>query len=178
MDWVGAVLGDDDPLLAGLGVDGLPLADRAALVARELEIPLAGSLAEAVARGGGVLVLDAHCPLVSAEDVVRVMSAAETSPAVGVRPVTDTVKRVRHDGGDWLGETVDREALVAVTAPLAVPDGSVLSGLEDGADVAGLVAALRRVTGVALVEVGPAARRVRDASDLELLSAGSPLRLE
>lgn len=173
--WVAVVLGGQDPLLAGLEVDGLPLADRAAGVARELGLPYAGTLTEAVqvAAGtrGGVLVLDAHCPLVAAADVARVMSAAGTSPAVGVRPVTDTVKRVWHDDGDWLGETVDREVLIAVASPLAAQDGSVLAGLDQVADVAELVATLRRAMEVALVEVGATARRVRDASDLELLTA-------
>jgi 2-C-methyl-D-erythritol 4-phosphate cytidylyltransferase len=172
--WTAVVLGGRDPLLAGLEIDGLNLSDRAACVAGELGLPLAASLAEAVARGGPIVVLDAHCPLVAADDVRRVQEAGRAGPAVGVRPVTDTVKRVRHTPGvDLLGETVDREALVALTAPLTVPDGSVLAGLETAADdVAWLAAALRRRTEVTLVEVSPAARRVRDGSDLELLSAG------
>ena len=73
---------------------------------------------------------DAHCPLTADGDVALVLAAAEAAPAVGVRPVTDTVKRVHaRRGGDWLGATVDRESLVWWPRPLVVPDASALAGV-------------------------------------------------
>ena len=178
MDWVGVVVGGHDPLLDGLTVEGRELAAVAAGVLDEVGVRQVGSLGEAIGQGGGVLVLDAHCPLVSTDDVTRVRAAAGPSPAVGVRPVTDTVKRVRHTSGvDLLGETVDRETLVAVVAPLAVPGAGMLAGLEEIGDLPELVASLRRRTEVALVEVGaigsPGPRRLRPRAAQRRLSRRS-----
>lgn len=170
--WVGVVLGGQDAALAGLTVAGRPLVEIAGDVLAEVGAPRVGSLATAAGTPGGVIVLDAHCPGVIAADVEAVRHAAAHGPAVGIRPVTDTVKQVLSDErGAFLGETVDRDTVAAVTAPLVVPDAAALSGMTGAADVAVVVAELRRRGTVALVEVGALSRRVADASDLELLGA-------
>ncbi|KQW48592.1 hypothetical protein ASC77_07560 [Nocardioides sp. Root1257] len=88
---------------------------------------------------------------------------------VGVRPVTDTVKVV-DDG--VVGETLDRDALVAVASPVVLPAGVVAAlGALPSTDFVALVDALRRRYPVELVEAPPAARRVGSAEDLRVLEA-------
>lgn len=171
-DVLGVVLGADDPALSGLSVGGVPLAELAARTLARLGIRVVGL--DEGARTGGLLVLhDAHCPLTPAASVETVVEAARTTgrPCIGVRPVTDTVKQVHVDAeGEWLGDTVDRDALVAVTSPLVLPDASLLAGAPP-ADLPALVAWLRERTEVGLVEVDARSRRVADASDVALLEA-------
>ena len=149
MSWVVEVVPWD-------GVAGTPWAGRCAAVAGALSL-----------EGDGLVLLDERCPGVAADDVRRVVAAAAGSVAVGVRPVTDTVKAVQ-DG--YVGPTVDRDALVAVCSPVAVP--ADLLGLVGSRDLPGLVA--RLLDGgvpVVLVEVPAAARRVADTAELALLEA-------
>jgi len=88
---------------------------------------------------------------------------------VGVRPVTDTVKIVA-DG--VVGETVDRDELVAVASPVVLPATVVAAlGALPSTDFVALVAELRRRYPVELVEAPASARRVASADDLRVLEA-------
>ncbi len=117
---------------------------------------------------GAYVVLDPLCPLVPAAfvaDLVERVRATGLAHA-GVRPVTDTVKTMR-DG--LVGQTVDREGLVQLAAPVVLPHPQ-----EVPETLADLVAGLGQVV---FVEAPALARRVRDASDLvllEALAAGAP----
>jgi 2-C-methyl-D-erythritol 4-phosphate cytidylyltransferase len=114
---------------------------------------------------------DALCPMTPASFIAEcVMTAVERDTVVvGVRPVTDTVKRV-DDG--VVGDTVDRASLVAVASPVVLPPG-VVAALDalPSLDFAELVAALGERFPVALVEAPPAARRVASEDDVRLLEA-------
>jgi hypothetical protein len=136
------------------GVAGTPWEGRCRALASGLSLP-----------GDGLVLLDERCPGVSADDVRRVVAAAAGAVAVGVRPVTDTVKALQ-DG--YVGPTVDRDALVAVCSPVAVP-GELL-GLVGSRDLPALVAGLLDDgVPVALVELPATARRVADADELALI---------
>ena len=88
---------------------------------------------------------------------------------VGVRPVTDTVKRV-EDG--VVGDTVDRADLVSVASPVVLP-ASVVAALDalPSLDFTELVTALRARFPVELREAPPAARRVATDEDIRVLEA-------
>lgn len=128
---------------------------------------------EHVQASGAALVL--HDPLCPATPVSFLESAISTSASTaavvaGVRPVTDTVKRL-DDG--VVGATVDRSTLVAVTSPVVLPPAVVASlpGWPDLTDVPTLVAGLRERYPVTFVEAPAEGRRVADESDLRLLEA-------
>ncbi len=89
---------------------------------------------------------------------------------VGCRPVTDTIKTV---AADRVGETVDRESLVAVTSPVVLSAEAVaaLDGWPDLADFAALVTSLRSRFPVELLEAPSLGRRVEDESAVVLLEA-------
>jgi 2-C-methyl-D-erythritol 4-phosphate cytidylyltransferase len=88
---------------------------------------------------------------------------------VGVRPVTDTVKVVT-DGE--VGETVDRDELVAVASPVVLPASVVAAlGALPTTDFVALVEELRRRYPVELVEAPPSARRIGSVDDLRVLEA-------
>ena len=114
---------------------------------------------------------DALCPMTPpafiADCVAR--SLERSCVVVGVRPVTDTVKVV-EDG--VVGETVDRDGLVAVASPIVLPP-TVVGSLEalPSLDFVELVAALRQRYPVELVEAPPEARRVGSEDDVRLLEA-------
>ena len=148
MSWVVEVVPWD-------GVVGTPWAGRCAALAAELDLP-----------GEGLVLLDERCPGVTAPDVRRVVASAVGAVAVGVRPVTDTVKALQEG---YVGPTVERDGLVAVCSPLAVP--ADLLGLVAGSrDLTALVSALvSDGVPVELVEVPATARRVADATELALL---------
>lgn len=118
-----------------------------------------------------VVLHDALCPLTPPAFIAGcVARAAETDEVVvGVRPVTDTVKRV-EDG--FVGATLDREGLLQVLSPVVLPP-AVVAGLEGlpTSDLAALVSLLAGRVAVHLVEAPPAARRVADQGDLRLLEA-------
>ena len=128
-----------------------------------------------VSAGEPFVVHDPLCPMTPPEFIAHCVARAldRSCVVVGVRPVTDTVKVVA-DG--VVGETVDREGLVAVAAPVVLPP-SVVAELDDlpTHDLVELVATLRSRYPVELVEAPPAARRVGsedDVWDLEALTAG------
>lgn len=106
----------------------------------------------------------AACVQVAVEDDVVV---------VGVRPVTDTVKSIAHEAvGEAVGETVDRDGLLAVATPVVLP-ARVVTELDDlpSTDFPTLVAALAERFEVRTVEAPPTARRVASTEDVELLQA-------
>jgi len=98
-----------------------------------------------------------------------VAAATDGRVAVGVRPVTDTVREV-DEAGD-LGETVDRSGLHAVASPVVLPAAVVaaLPELPPVDDLADLVVALRESHEVVLVEAPASARRMTDESDVRLV---------
>ena len=95
-------------------------------------------------------------------------------PVVGIRPVTDTVKVVADGAaGQVVGETLDRDALVAVASPLVVP-AAVLASLPrwPSADLARAVADLAAAGhAVETLESPPEGRRVSSPDDVRLLDA-------
>jgi 2-C-methyl-D-erythritol 4-phosphate cytidylyltransferase len=131
-----------------------------------------GTTWEGLVDSGEPFVLhDPLCPMTPPAFIADCVAhaVARGCVVVGVRPVTDTVKVVA-DG--MVGETVDREALVAVASPVVLPAGVVasLDGLPS-TDFVALVDALRRRYPVELVEAPPAARRVGSVEDLRVLEA-------
>src|SRR3954464_1012786 len=75
--------------------------------------------ADVQARDAALVLHDPLCPGTPAEFLARaVAAAAGGAVVVGVRPVTDTVKSIE---GGVLGDTLDREGLVAVASPVALP---------------------------------------------------------
>ena len=114
---------------------------------------------------------DALCPLVPAAFLAACVRLAveEEVVVVGVREVTDTVKRLE---GDRVGATLDRAGLLEVWSPIVLP-ASVCARLDepDTTSFAALVADLRSHTEVQLVTAPPEARRVSSPADLRLLEA-------
>ena len=116
---------------------------------------------------------DALCPLTPpaflATCVRRTLAA--DAIAVGVRPVTDTVKRL---DGQLLADTVDRETVWTVASPIVLPARVVaaLDAMPTG-DFATLVDEWSRTDWgpVLLVEAPPEGRRVHDPDDVRLLAA-------
>ena len=124
--------------------------------------------------GEPIVLHDALCPMTPAEFIAGCVARAVEADVVvvGARPVTDTVKE-SADG--FVGATVDRDGLVAVTSPVVLPPSVVarLDGLPS-TDLAALVDHLRRTqpeVTVELAEAPPAARRVADEDDVRLLEA-------
>ena len=114
---------------------------------------------------------DPLCPMTPPAFIAHCVSRAVEGACVvvGVRPVTDTVKVVA-DG--LVGETVDRDGLVAVASPVVLPPEVVASMDElPTHDLVELVAALRSRYPVELVEAPPAARRVGSEEDVRVLEA-------
>ena len=133
----------------------LPEALRGALLATVDEVLGA-------AEGDGHVVVDERCPGLDADTLRSLLVRARELPALGVRPATDTVKRLRE--GVVVG-TVDRAGLVQVASPLVVP---AAYGEPTGDSLSAMAAALGDVE---LVEVPAAARRLVDVEDLRLLLA-------
>lgn len=138
---------------------------------------------DVVAESGQALLLhDPLCPMTPPEFLARCAdrAAVEDRVMVGVRPVTDTVKVVQDaDGGDVIGETVDRDALVTICSPIVLPPSVIEDLLGTGGslpsiDFVELVRALQQRYGadrVVLVEAPPEARRVGSDEDLAVLAA-------
>jgi 2-C-methyl-D-erythritol 4-phosphate cytidylyltransferase len=172
----------------GMSVHGVPLTVYAVAVLEELlgvpvqlvgpGSPLAAtSLLDLWSGADLVAVHDPMCPGLSASGLRRCLAAAESGvAAIGVRPVTDTVKRV-EDG--WLGATLDRDSLSALTSPV-VFSGRALGGPDarlqragELADLSVLVGALAPACTLRAVEVPSSGRRVHDAADLRLLECSA-----
>lgn len=114
---------------------------------------------------------DSLCPLTPPDFIAScVQEAADReSVVVGVRPVTDTVKRV-VDG--FVGETLDRSGLVSVCSPVVLP-GAVVAALEalPTLDFTDLVVALRERWPVTLLEAPSGAARVSGPDDVRVLES-------
>ncbi len=125
-----------------------------------------------VAGLGRPLVLhDPLCPMTPPDFIAECaqVAVARDVVTVGVRPVTDTVKQV-IDGR--LGQTVDRDGLTLVCAPIVLPARVVAEiGDRPTDDFVGLVAALRSSYEVVLVDAPPSARRVASDEDIRVLEA-------
>lgn len=127
-----------------------------------------------------VLVHDPLCPLLPASTLADCARAVPPGgAAVGVLPVTDTVKRI---DGDVITSTVDRDALRVLAAPVAFAT-SLLPVLEhrlprarDLGDLARLVDLLADLGPVVPVQVPSFARRVADADDVAVLECLDGLR--
>lgn len=122
----------------------------------------------------GLLVHDALCPLASVEFIRSVRAEATSRPDASVlayRPVTDTVKTVVDSR---IQGTIDREGLAALVSPAVVASGVLARALaadtpppiEDFARLAGWLRARGEVD---LVRAPSLARRVDDASSVNLL---------
>lgn len=124
------------------------------------------------AHEAALVIHDPLCPATPVPYLRSLVRRAGTDPAVlvGVRPVTDTVRRVA-DGA--LTETVDRRELVSVASPVVLP-AAVVAELPDWPDLtdpAALVERLAERFAVVLVDAPPLARRLADDTDLALLEA-------
>ncbi len=155
-------------------VHGEPLVAAAAWAMGEAGVFLVdlGTSWEAITDAGAPFVLhDALCPLTPPAFLVEcVERAVERSVVVvGVRPVTDTVKRL-EDGR--VGRTIDRDGLLQVASPVVLPPDVVaaLDGVPPG-DFAALVAALAARFPVETLEAPAGARRVAGEDDLRVLEA-------
>jgi 2-C-methyl-D-erythritol 4-phosphate cytidylyltransferase len=118
---------------------------------------------------------DSLCPTTPPAFIAHCVSTALARGAVvvGVRPVTDTVKKlVVEDGVPVLGETVDRTALVSVASPIVLPP-AVVASLDawPTGDFAEIAAGLARRFPVVSVEAPSAGRRVTSPEDVRLLGA-------
>ena len=117
------------------------------------------------------LLHDALCPMTPASFLAECLleAVAHDAVVVGVRPVTDTVKHV-EDG--YVGATVDRASLLAVTSPVVLP-ASVVAALDHlpSTDFAALVAYLGERFPVRTREAPPEGRRVGSEEDVRVLEA-------
>jgi 2-C-methyl-D-erythritol 4-phosphate cytidylyltransferase len=125
-----------------------------------------------VGAGRDLVLHDALCPMTPPGFIAGCLDLARSTgrPVVGVRPVTDTVKVV---AGGHVGDTLDRERLLAVTAPLVIP-AAVVAQLSHRPDsdmlvaVGELGAAGHRVE---TIEAPPEGRRVSTPDDVRVLDA-------
>lgn len=122
----------------------------------------------------GLLVHDALCPLASSDFIREVRREAAAHPERSVlayRPVTDTVKTVVDSR---IQGTIDREGLAALVSPAVVSSRVLAAALAGDApppigDFARLARWLRERGEVELVRAPSLARRVDDASSVNLL---------
>nr|WP_253943361.1 2-C-methyl-D-erythritol 4-phosphate cytidylyltransferase [Nocardioides sp. zg-1308] len=115
---------------------------------------------------------DSLCPMTPPGFIADCLEQARETgrPVVGTRPVTDTVKAVA-DG--VVGETLDREELLAVASPLVIP-AVVLAALarRPASDLAQAVADLAADGHrVETRQAPPQGRRVASLEDVRLLEA-------
>ena len=171
---LGAVLEQDRGSLPFALIHGEALVACAAWALGEAGVTAVdtGTPWSALVESGEPLVLhDPLCPMTPPDFIADCVarSLERSCVVVGVRPVTDTVKVVA-DG--LVGETVDRDSLVSVAAPVVLPPDVVaaLDGLATY-DLVELVAGLRRRFPVELVEAPPSARRVGSREELAVLEA-------
>ncbi len=122
--------------------------------------------------GQDVVLHDALCPMTPVSFIATCLEQARASGevVVGVRPVTDTVKVVA-DG--LVGETLDRDDLVAITSPLVIP-AAVVARLDrrPATDLARAVADLASAGHrVRLTRAPSEGRRVASVEDVRVLDA-------
>ncbi|MGA9101805.1 2-C-methyl-D-erythritol 4-phosphate cytidylyltransferase [Aeromicrobium sp.] len=125
-------------------------------------------------RAPDLLVHDVLCPLTTAQFLRRVWDRATARPGcsfMSYRPVTDTTKTV-VDGR--ISGTIDRQGLAALVSPAVVPASSLDAAIAADrrpplSDFAELAAWLRSWGDLELVKAPSMARRVDDASAVNLL---------
>lgn len=187
VDSLGTVVVDDRGSLPYLLVHGESLVAAAAWALGQAEVTLVDLSVpwESIRGAGEPFVLhDSLCPLTPPDFLVACLERAVVTGAVvaGVRPVTDTVKRLEptDDTADdaaggravRVGRSVDRDALVTLCSPVVLPAGVVASLAEPpGTDLTALVAALRTDHEVVLLQAPSAAMRVGGPDDVRLLEA-------
>jgi 2-C-methyl-D-erythritol 4-phosphate cytidylyltransferase len=128
---------------------------------------------ESVAEAGEDFVLhDSLCPMTPPSFIAACIQQARSSgrAVVGVRPVTDTVKVVEKG---LVGDTIDRDTLLAIASPLVVPAALVATlARRPGADLARAVADLAAAGHpVDTLPAPPEGRRVASPDDVRLLDA-------
>ncbi len=171
---MGVVLDDDRGSLPYHLVHGEALVAAAAWAMGEAGVDLVDVTVpwSVVTDLGRPLVLhDPLCPMTPAEFIAECVQVAVARDVVtvGVRPVTDTVKRVSEGR---LGQTVDRDGLAAVCSPVVLPARVVAElSAQPAGDFVALVTDLRSSYDVVLLEAPPAARRVSSDEDLRVLEA-------
>ena len=154
-------------------LDGEPLVAVASWALGDADVELLDfntAWVDVQARAAALVVHDPLCPGTPPEFLARAVEAADGTVVVGIRPVTDTVKRVESG---LVGETVDRDGLFVVASPVVLPAAVVaaLPALPPLEDLAALVAQLREDREITYLEAPPEARRVADESDLLLLQS-------
>ncbi|NYE37061.1 2-C-methyl-D-erythritol 4-phosphate cytidylyltransferase [Nocardioides cavernae] len=172
---LGAILDEGRGSLPYQLIHGESLVACAAWALGQAEVDLVDASVtwDGIVEAGADLVLhDALCPMTPPSFLASCLDhARETGRAVvGVRPVTDTVKVVA-DG--LVGETLERDRLLAVASPLVLPV-AVLPHLpaQPPSDLAAAVAALAAAGHrVDTLEAPPAGRRVASADYVRLLEA-------
>lgn len=121
--------------------------------------------------GEAFVLHDSLCPMTPTSFIAACIAQAQqrAQVVVGVLPVTDTIK-TEADG--FVGATVDRDSLFAVTSPIVLP-AAVVAALDDypTLDFAALVADLRSRFPLAFSEAPAASRRVASSDEIRLLEA-------
>jgi 2-C-methyl-D-erythritol 4-phosphate cytidylyltransferase len=170
---LGLVLDQDRGALPFALIHGEPLVACAAWALGEAGVMLVdvGTQWSSLVVSEEPLVLhDPLCPLTPPHFIAEcVAAAADGAVVVGVRPVTDTIKRVE---GAYVGDTLDREGLLQVVSPVVLPPAVVaaLDGLPTS-DLAALVTRLAEDHQVVTREAPAEARRVSGPDDVRLLEA-------
>ncbi|GAB3855950.1 hypothetical protein GCM10028801_12360 [Nocardioides maradonensis] len=173
----GVILDADRGTLPFQLIHGESLVAAAAWSAGEAGIDLVDStlpLSVVAEREEPLVLHDPLCPMTPPSFLAACVDRSIDADAVvvGIRPVTDTVKRVA-DG--VLGDTVDRDGLVAVCSPVVLPPDVLaeLAAQPIPSDLVALLALLRAryPERVELLEAPAAARRVASAEDIRVLQA-------
>ncbi len=123
-----------------------------------------------------IVVHDAARPLASAELHQAVVAAvhAGADAVIPAVPVTDTIKRVRHDehGDAVVVETLDRAHLVAVQTPQAFRADLLRAAHADGADATDDAGLVEAVGGTVVVVPGEATNlKITGPNDLAVATA-------
>ncbi len=143
-----------------LGEAGVDIADAS--------VPWAGL----VESGEDLVLHDSLCPMTPPAFIASCLELARETGhvVVGVRPVTDTIKAVT---AGFVGETVDRESLLALASPVVIPAPvAARLGTRPVDDLARAVGALAAAGHrVETVQAPPEARRVSSPDDVRLLEA-------
>ena len=129
----------------------------------ELELPRDATELVSRIRGSSIVLIDLRCTGISADLIAEALEQLEDHATIFVQPALETLKLVRSGR---VVRTVDREQVRVVSTPCVV-SGAALVQVTDLAaalrDPAVLVAELRRLGTIELVEAPPHVRRVSPA---------------
>jgi hypothetical protein len=129
----------------------------------ELELPRDASELASRIRGSSIMLIDGRCTGISAELISEALGQQAEHATIFVQPALETLKLVRSGR---VVRTVDREQVRVVSTPCVV-SGAVLGQVTDLdaalRDPALLVAELRRLGTIHLVEAPPHVRRASPA---------------